>query len=60
MTHRAIYEALGAGDGELAGDLIAGHIANAWAERKQNQARLDSGIIRMMIPQCGSRQSMST
>ena len=39
--HRAIYEALGAGDGELAGELIAGHIASAWAERKQNQARLD-------------------
>ena len=36
--HRAIYEALEAGDGELAGDLISGHIANAWAERKQNQA----------------------
>ncbi len=40
--HRAIYDALEAGDGERAGDLISGHIANAWAERKRTQAALDS------------------
>jgi GntR family transcriptional regulator, galactonate operon transcriptional repressor len=40
--HRAIYEALEAGDGGRAGDLISGHIAGAWAERKRNQAALDS------------------
>ncbi len=32
--HRAIYEALAAGDGVLAGDRIASHIEAAWAERK--------------------------
>ena len=41
-SHRAIYEALEAGDGGRAGDLISGHIANAWAERKRNQTALDS------------------
>jgi DNA-binding FadR family transcriptional regulator len=40
--HRAIYEALEAGDGDRAGDLISGHIASAWSERKRNRAVLDS------------------
>lgn len=40
--HRAICEALEAGDGERARDLISGHIANAWAERKRSQTALDS------------------
>jgi GntR family transcriptional regulator, galactonate operon transcriptional repressor len=40
--HRAIYRALEARDGGRAGDLVSGHIAGAWAERKQNQTQLDS------------------
>jgi len=36
--HRAIYEALAARDGELAGDRIAAHIDFAWAERKGAKA----------------------
>ena len=32
--HRAIYEALAARDGELAGELISSHIESAWAERR--------------------------
>lgn len=32
--HRAVYEALAAGDGERAADLIAAHIDSAWAERR--------------------------
>ena len=33
--HRAIFEALVAGDGSRAGALIAAHIEGAWAERKR-------------------------
>jgi DNA-binding FadR family transcriptional regulator len=33
--HKGIYEALAAGDGELAGDRIAAHIESAWAERRR-------------------------
>ena len=41
--HRAIYDALAARDGELAGDLVAAHIAGGWAERKQDESvALDS------------------
>ena len=36
--HRAIFEALAARDGELAGDRIAAHIDFAWAERKGARA----------------------
>jgi DNA-binding FadR family transcriptional regulator len=36
-AHRAIYEALAAHDGELAGELISNHIHNAWAERKRTK-----------------------
>ena len=36
--HRAIFEALAARDGELAGNRIAAHIDFAWAERKGNRA----------------------
>lgn len=32
--HRAIYEALASGDGELAGERISAHIASRWKERK--------------------------
>ncbi len=32
--HRAILDALADGDGELAGELISGHIQSRWAERK--------------------------
>jgi DNA-binding FadR family transcriptional regulator len=32
--HRAIYNALAARDGDLAGELIASHIEGAWAERR--------------------------
>ena len=35
--HRAIYEALLARDGELAGDRTAAHIDSAWAERRNKQ-----------------------
>ena len=35
--HRAIYEALLARDGDLAGELISAHIASAWAERKRTR-----------------------
>jgi DNA-binding FadR family transcriptional regulator len=37
--HRGIYEALSAGDGELAGDRIAAHIESAWAERRRKGRR---------------------
>jgi DNA-binding FadR family transcriptional regulator len=41
--HRAIYEALAAGDGDLAGELISNHIESAWAERRGvTHIRLDS------------------
>jgi DNA-binding FadR family transcriptional regulator len=33
--HKGIYEALAAGDGDLAGDRIAAHIESAWAERRR-------------------------
>ena len=33
--HRAIYEALAARDGELAGNLVSTHIESAWAERRR-------------------------
>jgi DNA-binding FadR family transcriptional regulator len=33
--HRQIYRALAARDGAKAGELIAGHIENAWAERRR-------------------------
>ena len=33
--HRAIYEALLVGDGDLAGERISAHIASAWAERRK-------------------------
>ena len=36
-AHRAIYDALAARDGELAGELIFEHIASAWAERKKRR-----------------------
>ena len=36
--HRAIYEALVARDGDLAGERISAHIASAWAERKRRRA----------------------
>jgi GntR family galactonate operon transcriptional repressor len=40
--HRAVYEALGAGDGDLAAALISSHIASAWTERKaEREAALD-------------------
>jgi DNA-binding FadR family transcriptional regulator len=32
--HRAVYDALAAGEGNLAAALIASHIASAWTERK--------------------------
>jgi DNA-binding FadR family transcriptional regulator len=32
--HRAVYEALAAGEGERAAELIASHIDTAWAERR--------------------------
>ena len=35
VEHRAIYDALGARDGELAGELISAHIHSAWNERKR-------------------------
>jgi DNA-binding FadR family transcriptional regulator len=34
--HRAIYDALAAGDGERAGELISTHIETSWAERKSD------------------------
>ena len=34
-AHRGVYEALAAGDGELAGDRISEHIDSAWAARKK-------------------------
>ena len=37
--HKGIYEALAAGDGELAGDRIAAHIESAWAERRRKGRR---------------------
>jgi DNA-binding FadR family transcriptional regulator len=37
--HRAIYDALAAGDGALAGERIAVHIESAWAERKLGSQR---------------------
>lgn len=36
-AHRAIYEALTARDGEMAGELISAHIHSAWAERKRSK-----------------------
>jgi DNA-binding FadR family transcriptional regulator len=33
--HRAVFEALAARDGDLAGERISAHIASAWAERKK-------------------------
>ena len=41
LDHRAIYDALAAGDGERAGELISAHIATAWAERKKKTPALD-------------------
>ena len=46
--HRAILDALAAGDGALAGELISAHIEARWAERKRRRERpvgqtLDSG-----------------
>jgi GntR family transcriptional regulator, galactonate operon transcriptional repressor len=35
--HRAVYEALAAGDGALAANLISAHIEGAWAERKRER-----------------------
>jgi DNA-binding FadR family transcriptional regulator len=35
VDHRAIYDALAERDGTRAGELIASHIAGAWAERKR-------------------------
>lgn len=41
--HRAVYDALAAGDGELAAALISSHIASAWTERKVKRvSALDS------------------
>jgi DNA-binding FadR family transcriptional regulator len=41
--HRAIYDALLARDGDLAGDVLAAHIESGWAERKYDGAvALDS------------------
>jgi DNA-binding FadR family transcriptional regulator len=37
--HKGIYEALAAGQGELAGDRIAAHIESAWAERRRKGRR---------------------
>jgi DNA-binding FadR family transcriptional regulator len=37
--HRGIYDALVAGDGDLAGDRIAAHIESAWAERRRKGRR---------------------
>jgi DNA-binding FadR family transcriptional regulator len=37
--HRGIYEALAAGDGDLAGDRIAAHIESAWAERRRRRRK---------------------
>ena len=34
-AHRAIYDALAARDGEMAGELISKHIHSAWVERKK-------------------------
>jgi DNA-binding FadR family transcriptional regulator len=36
--HRAIYEALFARDGDLAGDVVAAHIESGWAERRHDDA----------------------
>ena len=33
--HRAILDALAAGDGELAGERISAHIESSWVERKR-------------------------
>jgi len=42
--HRSVYDALSAGDGELAAELISSHIEGAWADRKRERATvLDSG-----------------
>ena len=46
-AHRAIYDALAARDGDLAGELISEHIASAWAERKKRrQARRAAAPVR--------------
>jgi DNA-binding FadR family transcriptional regulator len=37
--HRGIYEALAAGDGALAGELVSEHIHSAWAARKKKRSR---------------------
>ena len=37
--HRAILDALVAGDGPLAGELISSHIESRWAERKRRRKR---------------------
>ena len=37
--HRAVYEALAAGESDRAADLIASHIDSAWAERRETQPR---------------------
>jgi DNA-binding FadR family transcriptional regulator len=37
--HRAILDALAAGDGTLAGELISAHIESRWAERKHRRKR---------------------
>ncbi len=36
-AHRAIYDALAAHDGQVAGELISAHIHSAWAERKRTK-----------------------
>ena len=43
--HRAVYDALAAGDGALAAELISSHIEGAWDERKRERVAvvLDNG-----------------
>ena len=43
--HRAVFDALTAGDGDRAASLISAHIENAWAERKGELA-LDGGAVK--------------
>ena len=62
-THRAIYEALAARDGELAGELISAHIALrvGRAEEERQRSRLTTADHSYDDhPQCGSRLSMSS
>ena len=61
--HRAIYEALLARDGDLAGERISAHIDSAWAETKRRRAHRDLTSADHSYddhPQCASRLSTSS